>query len=306
MKKESLFTVFSLLAVFGMVTMASAGSVDWQYFTHASVVGTGPGADLLMGTTDDAADASNAPGSYSLTYITWDPLDPTCGPPSVTYMTGIEVDCLGTPTAGQFTATYLDVVQTEPIPGVGPIQIKLTAGGSPNTGNRCGLGTFQATKDTTMYMGGLPILPMDDTVVDGKVIDATVPVASSYTCLTTTYTQGYLESIRQLLPGSATSFMVTCAAINFGPLPLVPCLNNSASGSTAVLWTDDPLNCGSTCCDNDGDDYDGSQCSGTDCLDTNPAVNPAGTEICGNGFDDDCVGGDEACPPGSCAGGPVE
>jgi hypothetical protein len=302
MIKGILRGIFSVVAVLGMVTMANAGSVDWQYFTHSSVVGMGPGSDVLMGNGNDAPDANNAPGAYTVAYMTWDPADPQCPATGNSYMTGIEVDCLGTP-AGQFTATYLDATQTEPMPNAGPIQIKLTAGGSPNTGNACGLGVFHATKDTTMYMGGLPILPMDDTPVDGKVIDATVPVASSYTCLTTTYSQAYLESIRQLLPGGATAFMVACAAINFGPNG-IPCLNNAVSGSTVVAWTDDPLNCSSTCCDDDGDDYDGPQCAGTDCLDTNPAVNPAGTEICGNGLDDDCVGGDEACA-GPCAGGPA-
>ena len=49
MKKGILFTAFSLLAVFGMVTMASANSVQWVYFTYAPDVGVGPGADLLMG-----------------------------------------------------------------------------------------------------------------------------------------------------------------------------------------------------------------------------------------------------------------
>ena len=33
----------------------------------------------------------------------------------------------------------------------------------------------------------------------------------------------------------------------------------------------------------------------TDCDDTNPAVNPDAGEVCGNGLDDDCVGGDVPC-----------
>jgi len=304
MKRGILLSVFSLAAVFGMVTMASAASVDWQYFTYAPDTGIGPGADLLMGTTDDVADAINAAGAYSVASIVWDPADPTCGPPAVSYMTGIEVDCLGTPSGG-FTATYLDVVQTETFPGAGSTQVKMTTGGGPNTGNACGLGVFHGIKDTTLYFGGAPLMTMDDTPVDGKIIDAFVPVTSPYTCLTTTYSAAYLESVRVKLPAGATALMVACGSVSFGP-QLIPCLNNAVSGSTVIAWTDDQLDCVTTCCDNDGDDYDGSQCSGPDCLDTNPLVNPAGTEICGNGLDDDCVGGDEACPPGSCAGGPVQ
>jgi hypothetical protein len=45
----------------------------------------------------------------------------------------------------------------------------------------------------------------------------------------------------------------------------------------------------------DADD-DGSP-DGSDCDDANPNVKPGGTEIPGNGLDDDCVGGDEQLPP---------
>src|SRR5205823_1358652 len=36
---------------------------------------------------------------------------------------------------------------------------------------------------------------------------------------------------------------------------------------------------------------------GQDCDDSNPNVHHGATEICGNGLDDDCVGGDLPCPP---------
>lgn len=303
MKRGILLSIISAAAVLGMLTMANAGSVDWQYFTNAPDAGVGPGVDLLMGTSDDAADARNTAGAYSVASIVWDPVDPQCGPASVSYMTGIEVDCLGTPPGG-FTATYLNVAQTETIPGAGTTQIKMTPGGGPNTGTPCGLGVFTGTKDTTIYSGGAPLMPLNDTPVNGKILSATVAVTQPYTCLSTTYSQAYLESVRGKLPGSATAFMVACGAISFGPLP-IPCLNNAVSGSTVIAWTDDPLDCSSTCCDNDGDGYDGPQCAGDDCLDTNPNVNPGATEICGNGLDDDCVGGDEACA-GACAGGVEE
>jgi hypothetical protein len=283
MNKGLLLSAFSLVAVFGVVTMAGAGSVDWQYFTHAPDVGNGPGADLLMGTVDDAPDPINTAGAYSVTSAEYDPLDPQCPQTSVTYMTGIVVDCLGTP-PGQFTATYLNVAQGEPIPGAGAVYSKLTAGGGPNTGNACGLGVFQSTTDTTMYMAGLPLLPMEDTPLDGKVFDATIAVTAPYTCLTTTYSAAYLESVRQKLPGGATAFIVACSSIDFGPLPAVPCLNNAVMAATLIQWTDDPLDCDSICCDDDGDDVDGPKCGGDDCDDSDPEKPPCG---------------------GSCAGGPA-
>jgi hypothetical protein len=40
-------------------------------------------------------------------------------------------------------------------------------------------------------------------------------------------------------------------------------------------------------CDSDADGYDGAQCDGEDCDDTEPTYNPGVTERC-NGVDDDC------------------
>jgi MYXO-CTERM domain-containing protein len=45
-------------------------------------------------------------------------------------------------------------------------------------------------------------------------------------------------------------------------------------------------------CDADDDSYATDE---GDCDDRNPAVHPGAREICGNGLDDDCSGGDEVC-----------
>jgi hypothetical protein len=76
----------------------------------------------------------------------------------------------------------------------------------------------------------------------------------------------------------------------------------SDSGSVAVQ--------NNMCCDQDGDGYNSTACGGTDCND-NPNAggfyqNPGRSEICGNGVDDDCTGGDASCPVscGPCPGDP--
>jgi len=58
--------------------------------------------------------------------------------------------------------------------------------------------------------------------------------------------------------------------------------------------------CPGTCVDNDNDGYGkpasfACQFPDLDCNDSNPNVNPGHLEICGNGEDDDCRSGDEAC-----------
>lgn len=51
------------------------------------------------------------------------------------------------------------------------------------------------------------------------------------------------------------------------------------------------------CLDFDGDGYGvGTACKGTDCNDEDSAVNADAAELCGDGIDNDCKDGDEACP----------
>jgi hypothetical protein len=312
MKRGFLLSIVSAVAVFGMITMASAGSVDWQYLTDPSAVNKGPGLDGLMGTGDDSADANNTPGALSSATITWGVSDPPCPlAQSISYYTGIEVDCLGTPTTGENTATYLTVLQTETIPDTGTATIKLTPGGGPNTGDNCGLGAVHSTKDTTLYMSvaGIPAaIPLGVSPSDGMVYDADVQITTNWTCPANSivHQATYLDSIRQLLPAAAEGFMVSCSSLTMAA-PGIPCLDGAVTDGLSFLWTDDdPEDCATACCDDDGDDYEDTACSGgTDCLDTNPAVHPGAVEICGNGLDDDCLGDDEACP-GPCAGGAAE
>ena len=47
-----------------------------------------------------------------------------------------------------------------------------------------------------------------------------------------------------------------------------------------------------TVCDADGDGFDGQGYGGTDCDDTDPNVNPSAAEVCDDGIDNDCAGGD--------------
>ncbi len=58
----------------------------------------------------------------------------------------------------------------------------------------------------------------------------------------------------------------------------------------------DDSQCATECTDHDGDGYgEGPGCKGADCDDANAQAHPGATEVCGNGVDDDCAGGDAPC-----------
>ncbi|HUT52119.1 MAG TPA: putative metal-binding motif-containing protein [bacterium] len=64
------------------------------------------------------------------------------------------------------------------------------------------------------------------------------------------------------------------------------------------LYQDDLCEGTIVCTDNDHDGYYTADGCGTDvdCNDGNFTIHPGATEICGDGIDQDCVGGDQACP----------
>ena len=70
---------------------------------------------------------------------------------------------------------------------------------------------------------------------------------------------------------------------------------------TKICETNEGDECSCTDADNDG--YYSTSCSDSDCSprmdcdDGRSSVHPGASEICGNGRDDDCSGGDEVCPP---------
>jgi hypothetical protein len=68
--------------------------------------------------------------------------------------------------------------------------------------------------------------------------------------------------------------------------------NATVDGAFAAYYSSvaQYLGPGSSCGDSDGDGYNAASCGGTDCNDSNSAVNPGATEDCSDGIDNDCDG----------------
>jgi hypothetical protein len=66
--------------------------------------------------------------------------------------------------------------------------------------------------------------------------------------------------------------------------------------SSSNYWVDVLFAATTGCRDADGDTYADVACGGTDCNDGSAAIHPGAAETCGDTIDQDCAGGDQACP----------
>src|SRR3989344_2838171 len=88
----------------------------------------------------------------------------------------------------------------------------------------------------------------------------------------------------------------TCESLDLGTGNLI-C--NPSSGANECKIVTSGCSSVPACTDSDDDKYNVSLagCGIADCNDNNINVNPGKTEICGDGLDNDCVGGDAICAP---------
>jgi hypothetical protein len=259
MKRGMITSILSMVAVLMMATVAFSGEITWTNLVHTSQVGLGPGPDGLTGTSDDVADASNTSGSFSATMVEWGTTDPTncpeaVGPDEAMFRTGTMKWCMGDPSAGAFTVTSINETNT-PIPQAPVVTTsRLTPNGGPNEGTPCGFDsgdTFSGSSDWqwvnpllgVVYEGVVPItgtiyLVSDDT--PGPQVCDTVMGTQS------TYTESDLLAIRDLLPGQATAYAVSCFAAAGDP-NVDPCWDGAWTGSSTIMWTSGDVS--STNCD---------------------------------------------------------
>lgn len=141
-------------------------------------------------------------------------------------------------------------------------------------------GVFVRTADLTF--GGL--FPDTYTYASGTSF-AAPHVAGSYALLKSAFPDATLAELESALQQTALDLMTT------GPD------NDSGYGLVNVSAAYDQLLGGSSCVDEDGDGYFfGADC-GTppDCNDSDPAIHPGSSDVCGDGIDQNCNGADLIC-----------
>ena len=104
-----------------------------------------------------------------------------------------------------------------------------------------------------------------------------------------------------MMPDTAPTFLLTALLCLGTLLPACSPPPEDNSEDNPVVTTPPAQ----ACVDRDGDGYFVSKLGGTDpecgvpdCNDSEAGARPGEQEICGNGIDDDCKGGDEICPAG--------
>lgn len=123
-------------------------------------------------------------------------------------------------------------------------------------------------------------------------------------------------SIKAYVNGSLLEEVVTDASSNYGYAPVF-LVEGASAGDTVTFSVNDYFSTNVTyieegfsvlnlvynvsepliCIDSDGDSYSpsGGNCGAIDCNDQNAGINPGASEVCGDGLDNDCFGGDATC-----------
>lgn len=123
----------------------------------------------------------------------------------------------------------------------------------------------------------------------GSPIAFTQPCISDVSGCRVRGTESQGNEIERLKTHENTIAFKACYIVNSSGQEVTPC-----SSAEEISRVNETRPC--SCPDNDGDGYHRQDCGGTDCNDNNPNINPGRAEVCGDGLDNDCVGGDAQCP----------